>query len=1723
MRKTYFLFVTLLVSISLQAQTCQTSDATGVFTSDSGFEDWIFEGSGNFIGHSTSNGNGIDINNDNDISTVTSLGVITQFSYGLRANLSPSAMIRAFSSDLEVGDTFNIKMDNGFNDGGIAAFQLRNSSDESLLNFRISVTGVANYQIIDDGVVDTGIPITYGGLAISITLTAVNSYVMEVTVLETGLIYNYFGNLRTRPGGQSINNVRMFNTQGGGISENVFFNNLEICRQQAGIITPDLTNLPDINGQCQATPTAPTANSGAITATANTVFPINNQGTTQIAWTYDDGNGNNFYQTQNVIIDDTTAPSPDIATLPDVTGDCDVTSLVPPTASDNCGSVLIANDAVLPITIEGTTIVTWTYDDGNGNTATQTQNIVLSPIASLSCQNITAANDPGLCEADLVIAPPTISESCSTVSNGLSFAGGFLSRVSVPNFPFQLNFTLEAWVNPIISAADGYKSVISRGAVFENNTNYAFGFRNRTVSNEIRLFFTIRNGSTIQNFEAILPSNPTGTWNHMAASFDSVTKEVMIYWNGALLDSTVFTLNPTNGGQDLILGQPSSFTSTDGAYVGQMDEVRIWDRALPATEIASSYNRALVGTEPGLLAYYKMEEGSPSTVTTDSSANGYTGALGVVTFGGPTWISSQAPVSSIALTNNITNTSDASGVYPLGNTTVTWTARDAQGNTNTCDAVITVTDNEAPVPDLATLPDIISQCEVTSLIAPTASDDCGSITVTNDASLPITTLGTTVVNWTFDDGNGNTASQTQNIIVVEDTEAPVPDLATLPDITSQCEVTSLTAPTATDACGSITVTNDASLPITTIGTTVVTWTFDDGNGNTATQIQDIIVSGPITYYADTDVDGFGDPDTSIISCVPVSGYVEDNTDCDDTNAYVYLDAVEVDDGLDNNCDGLIDNTFICFTSNTFNYDTFFGPNGSDSSYSEPGFEPWMVDAEFIGIYPYLFNTDINYSIYWTGQTNSMGIPGAWVIRVGDVIRESTLVFDTGDTFSMDITFELAHGSITFGIDSNLTNRLIFSRYSLEQENDFPFRHSNASVSTYVENIPYSEYGYNIFLHKISPTITEYTITPYNLNGLGDVSYTYSILSPPLVDVLHLIIDHNGPGQIITNNFEICHAPSTIDEDNDGYANDLDCDDNDATVYPNALEICDGKDNDCNDIIDDISATEQELIWNGSVSSDWENLNNWTPNVVPLECSEITIPQTANPPLIAGEKTIRNLNISSGSSLEIPFGATLNLGGDLNMYSVSDSYSGLIVNGTISIAGTAKYHRFTNSNSNDNDLIAPPLSGQTWTSFLTNDANYNESLIFNNGVQPMTTYLFGPFEKGATDDYVLYTDNSAEFLVSGKGYRAATTATNGEALIFTGTVITEPVTSTIINETTGGFPEWNLIGNPYPAYIDVGAFFNHIGTVSGVSNLSLLDEDTAAIYGYDADDTDITGSNWTITNLVEGPTLISPGQGFFVSSKDPSATLEFTPDMQVVGASDDFIQGRSTNTSEYLKLIAVTSSKSASTSLYFHENGTTGLDIGYDAAIFGGTAPAFSLYSHLVAENAGLPMAIQTINTQDLSTVVIPLGLNANEGEQVTISLGDYTLSDTISLYLEDNSNNSFTLLNTTDYVLTTNATLNGTGRFYLHFATEALSIGENQFKGLNIYTNQLERAIVIEGALINKTEAIVFDAIGREVLRQNLNLSGTKNVIDTSALSSGVYVITLKDGNRQYSQKLILK
>ena len=65
-----------------------------------------------------------------------------------------------------------------------------------------------------------------------------------------------------------------------------------------------------------------------------------------------------------------------------------------------------------------------------------------------------------------------------------------------------------------------------------------------------------------------------------------------------------------------------------------------------------------------------------------------------------------------------------------------------------------------------------------------------------------------------------------------------------------------------------------------------------------------------TYYQDSDEDGYGNPNVTVQGCSPPSGYVSNNTDCDDGNSAVHPNATEICDGIDNNCDGNTDEGLI---------------------------------------------------------------------------------------------------------------------------------------------------------------------------------------------------------------------------------------------------------------------------------------------------------------------------------------------------------------------------------------------------------------------------------------------------------------------------------------------------------------------------------------------------------------------------------------------------------------------------------------------------------------------------------------------------------------------------------------------------------------------------------------------------------------------------------------------
>ncbi len=181
------------------------------------------------------------------------------------------------------------------------------------------------------------------------------------------------------------------------------------------------------------------------------------------------------------------------------------------------------------------------------------------------------------------------------------------------------------------------------------------------------------------------------------------------------------------------------------------------------------------------------------------------------------------------------------GIFALGNTPVTYTARDSYGNTSSCSFTVTVNDVTPPVitgcPVNITVP-VGASCKASaSWIAPTATDNCTVSMTSNHVPGEQFALGVTPVTYTATDGKGNVSTCSFNVIV-EDKIAPVITACPVNIVTnanSSCQaMVNWVPPAATDHClQSFVASHDpgATFPL---GNTTVTYTATDKSGNTAT-------------------------------------------------------------------------------------------------------------------------------------------------------------------------------------------------------------------------------------------------------------------------------------------------------------------------------------------------------------------------------------------------------------------------------------------------------------------------------------------------------------------------------------------------------------------------------------------------------------------------------------------------------------------------------------------------------------------------------------------------------------------------------------------------------------------------------------------------------------------------------------------------------------------------
>src|SRR3989454_2270990 len=237
------------------------------------------------------------------------------------------------------------------------------------------------------------------------------------------------------------------------------------------------------------------------------------------------------------------------------------------------------------------------------------------------------------------------------------------------------------------------------------------------------------------------------------------------------------------------------------------------------------------------------------------------------------------PGAATATGDGVTITSPSAVVFPLGTTTVTYTATDSSGDSVSCQTTITVVDTTPPV---ITCPAPIT-AEATgnesAFVVPgsaTAFDTAGPVTINSPAagSYP---LGTTTVTYSATDQSGNSSSCSSSITVVDTTP---PSITCPAPITAEATsfagaVVAPGAATGSDIAGPVTVTGPSGAATYPVGTTTLNFTANDFVSNTSSCITTITVvdttppsitcSAPITAEATSFAGAMVNPGSAVAS------------------------------------------------------------------------------------------------------------------------------------------------------------------------------------------------------------------------------------------------------------------------------------------------------------------------------------------------------------------------------------------------------------------------------------------------------------------------------------------------------------------------------------------------------------------------------------------------------------------------------------------------------------------------------------------------------------------------------------------------------------------------------------------------------------------------------------------------------------------------------------------
>ncbi len=297
----------------------------------------------------------------------------------------------------------------------------------------------------------------------------------------------------------------------------------------------------------------------------------------------------------------------------------------------------------------------------------------------------------------------------------------------------------------------------------------------------------------------------------------------------------------------------------------------------------------------------------------------------------------------------------------------------------------------------------------------------------------------------------------------------------------------------------------------------------DGIDNNCDGLTDTDASDRTVWYIDRDADGYGDARFFVTECDAPSGYVADSSDCDDLSALSHPSAEERCDEADNDCDFEVDEG----VRTTWYEDTDGDGYGNGLSSEEactapPGFVFHSDDCD---------------------DTDPATHPGA-LERCDDADNDCNGTTDDG---AVDAT----------------------AWYADADSDGYGDRYTAVAACAAPEGFVGSGTDCNDGNELIHPDSDEVCDGVDNDCDGG--------IDADAIDATRYFVDADADGYGAGDGELHCALP-------DGFAIAVgDCNDEDATVNPDATEVCDAVDNNCNDAVDD--AAVDALAWYGDGDGD----------------------------------------------------------------------------------------------------------------------------------------------------------------------------------------------------------------------------------------------------------------------------------------------------------------------------------------------------------------------------------------------------------------------------------------------------------------------------------------------------------------------------------------------------------